>query len=100
MTKTELVAKVKEVVASKVDAKVTNVKAGEIVEEIFGAIAKSLVENGEVVLPGMGKLKVANKAGRKGEVTKPDGTKIPYETAPGKRIKFTIGKSLKETLDK
>jgi len=100
MTKTELVAKVKEVVASKLDTKVSNIKAGEIVEEIFGTIAESLVENGEVVLPGIGKLKIAEKAGRKGEVTRPDGTKIPYETAPGKRVKFVIGKSLKETLEK
>jgi len=100
MNKSELVKKVKEILEEKLgeDVRVTNQLNNEIVEEIFGTIARSLVEDGEVVLPGIGKLKVAEKAGRKGEVTRPDGTKIPYETAPGKRVKFVIGKSLKESL--
>jgi len=101
MNKSELVGKVKEILVEKLseDVKVTNKLNNEIVDSIFEVIAEALLKDDEVVLPGIGRLKVVEKAGRKGEVTRPDGTKIPYETAPGKRIKFVVGSKLKERIN-
>jgi len=101
MNKSELVVKVKEILVGKFGetVKVTNKDAKEITETLFGAITDSLVKDGEVVIPGIGKVKIVDKAPRKG-VIKRDGEEIPYDVPAGKRAKLEPSKSLKESINK
>jgi len=97
MTKAEIIALVKETVEAGTGVKVTNVKAGEIVETIFGAITSTLKEGTEVTLPGLGKLKVQETAERTG-VSKLGGVEKEWHKPAGRKVKFAPSKSFKESL--
>ena len=94
MTKAELTSAIKEVIAGELEVKVTNAKAVEITEGIFSKIVEALVADGEVVLPGIGKIKLAKSAARKG-VTQGKAWEKPETTT----AKLRLGKELKEKLN-
>lgn len=88
MTKQELIEAIKPVNASKA-----------VVEQVIDALGKvaqeQLANGGEVTLPGIGKLTVAEKAARKGRNPKTgEEIDIPAKRAP----KFSAAKALKDAV--
>jgi nucleoid DNA-binding protein len=98
MNKSELVELVSAVVEKVTGEKVTKKAGAEIVEEITTTIRDVLVNNGEVVIPHVGKLKVVATNERKGEITLQDGTKKSWTKPAGRKVKLVAGKELKESL--
>ena len=97
MKRNELYKVVKEVVAEKVGAKVTNQAAREITDEIFTKIVDAVKNDGEVVLPGIGKLKLVETAPRKGK-TVVNGEVKEWSKPAGKTIRLRLSSALKESL--
>lgn len=88
MTKEGLIEAIAPKVASKKEA-------GEIVNEIFDTIAKTLSKGEEVVITGFGTFSAKKRAARQG-VNPKTGEKI---TIPAMTVvKFKAGKSLKEAV--
>jgi DNA-binding protein HU-beta len=89
MTKKELIKSI---------AKKTNLFNADVERMLdnLGAVAAAeLLGNGEVPLPGLGKLKAHNSKARKGRNPKTGETiNIPAKTT----VKFSTGKELKEAL--
>lgn len=81
MNKTELIASV----ATKLD--ISKAKAGETLESIFEVITAAVVETGEVTLPKLGKLKMADVAESKGVAMGKAWTKPAH-----KKIKLKLSK--------
>ena len=94
MNKAELVSTIKEIVSEKTGAKVTNAVASEITAEIFGKIAEAVKSDEEVVLPELGKIKLAVSAARSGEMNGKKWEKPETFTA-----KLRVGKEFKEKLN-
>ena len=75
----------------------TNVKADEIVKFILGSITKSLSKNKPVAFVGFGTFAVKKRAKRTGRNPQTGATiKIPAR----KVVRFTVGKSLKDAVNK
>ena len=97
MTTLELRTTVKSILEEQFEEKVTVRKANEITESIFKAIEESLVKDGEVVLPGIGKIKsVQFKARTCVNPQKPGETIQIPET---KRLRIKPTKSIKERIN-
>ena len=88
MTKTELIA----AVAEKME--VSKAEAGRTVDTVIGTIIEG-VQGGDCVLPGIGKLVVAEKAARSG-VSKLHGVEKAWSTPAGKTIKLRLSSAGKE----
>ena len=97
MKRNELYNAVKEIVSEKVDAKVTNKVAREITDEIFERILDAVKNDGEVVLPGIGKLKLVETAPRKGKSVV-NGVTKEWSKPAGKTIRLRLSGSVKESL--
>lgn len=89
MNQSELILKTAQVSGvSKKDVEHVLKTAGDVV----GA---ALVEEGEAILPGLGKLVVGQRAARTGRNPK---TGEPVEIAASKTVKFKAAKTLKDNL--
>lgn len=90
MTKHELI------VALSHNHNITRDKANAILADVINFQLHDLLENGEVVLHGLGKLKIAERAARLGRNPKTGETiHIPAQ----KSVKFQITKTLKNELN-
>jgi DNA-binding protein HU-beta len=89
MNQSELIIKTAQVSGvSKKDVEAVLKVAGDV-------IADALVESGEAVLPGLGKLVIGQRAARTGRNPK---TGEPVEIPAGKTVKFKAAKALKDNL--
>jgi DNA-binding protein HU-beta len=91
MTKNELIA----AVADK--TRLSKTEAASAVEATFDIIAATLVGGGEVKIMGFGNFKVVERAGRDGRDPR---TGNPVKIAPSKRPRFTVGKGLKDAVNR
>lgn len=79
-------------------AGMAGMKQGQVenlLRELAGLVRKRLRSDGEVKLPGLGKLAVVARAAREGRNPQ---TGAPMTIPAGKKITFKPGKELKETL--
>jgi len=90
MTKTELIQAYAEA------AGIPKTQAGEHLERLCDIIAAELLGGGEAPLPRIGKLYVADTAARKGRNPR---TGAAIDIPAGKAVKFSVSKSLKESLN-
>lgn len=68
----------------------------EVLDATCSALADGLTVDGEAVLPGIGKLKTAERAARAGRNPKTgEPVQIPARTA----VKFSVSKALADTLN-
>lgn len=89
MNQSELILKTAQISGvSKKDVEHVLKTAGDVISD-------ALVESGEAVLPGLGKLAVGQRAARTGRNPK---TGEPVEIAAGKTVKFKAAKALKDNL--
>jgi DNA-binding protein HU-beta len=89
MTKKDLITKI------AADTGSTKADVEKILDSLGGVAAAELLGNGEVPLPGLGKLKAHNSKARKGRNPKTgEAIDIPAKTT----VKFSTGKELKEAL--
>ncbi|WP_374342626.1 HU family DNA-binding protein [Azonexus sp.] len=89
MNQSELILKVAQISGvAKKDVEHVLKTAGDV-------IAAAVVEQGEAVLPGLGKLVTIDKPARTGRNPK---TGEPVEIAAHKAIKFRVGKGLKDAV--
>jgi len=96
MTRHELYSKVGEIVAEVTGAKVTKKVAREITDRVFGEILEDLKKDRDVVLPGIGKIKVVNRAARTARVPQTgEEIKVPAH----KTLKLTLSKGIKEVIN-
>jgi nucleoid DNA-binding protein len=94
MTRQDLYAMIKADLEKVVEnGKVTNKIAKEFTDTLFAKIVEAAKNDGEVVLPGLGKLKLVETAPRSG-VT--NGVK--WEKPAGKTIKLRLSSTIKESL--
>lgn len=89
MTKKDLVAKIAE------DTGHTKADVEKILDSLGSVAAAELLGNGEVPLPGLGKLKAKARKARMGTNPK---TKEPVQIAASTVVKFAVGKELKDAL--
>jgi len=95
MKKTDLIALVGVVLEEKCGQKVSKRVAKEVVEIVFDEILNSIKNEGEAVLPGIGKLKLVERRARVGyNPQKQEKIQIPAR----KTIKLSISKKVKEEL--
>lgn len=90
MNKIELI---NEIVAATDESK--NV-VGRVVESFMGVVTKGLQDGETVTLPNVGTLSVKQRAARTG---RHPVTGAPIQIAAKKVVKFSAGKSLKETVN-
>lgn len=89
MTKKDLIAKI----AEDTDLKKSDVE--KVLDSLGGVAAAELLGEGEVPLPGLGKLKAHRCNARKGRNPKTgEAINIPAKTT----VKFSVGKELKDAL--
>lgn len=89
MTKKDLIAKIAD------DTGCTKADVEKILDSHGGVAAAELLGEGEVPLPGLGKLKANRRAARKGRNPKTgEAINIPAKTT----VKFSAGKELKDAL--
>lgn len=89
MTKKDLIAKIAE------DTGCTKADVEKTLDSFGGVAAAELLGEGEVPLPGLGKLKANRRAARKGRNPKTGAAiNIPAKTT----VKFSAGKELKDAL--
>lgn len=89
MNQSELILKTAQISGvSKKDVEAVLKTAGDV-------IAAALVEEGDAVLPGLGKLVTAQRAARTGHNPK---TGTPVEIPARKTVKFKAAKGLKDTV--
>lgn len=89
MTKKDLIAKIAD------DTGCTKADVEKILDSHGGVAAAELLGEGEVPLPGLGKLKVE---GRKARMGRNPRTGKPLQIAACTIVKFSIGKELKDAL--
>lgn len=89
MNQSELILKTAQVSGvAKKDVEAVLKTAGDV-------IADALVESGEAVLPGLGKLVIGQRAARTGRNPK---TGEPVAIPAGKTVKFKAAKALKDNI--
>lgn len=89
MNQSELIIKTAQVSGvSKKDVEAVLKVAGDVISD-------ALVDSGEAVLPGLGKLVIGQRAARTGRNPK---TGAPVEIPAGKTVKFKAAKTLKDNL--
>ena len=93
MTRTELFEMVKEEVERVTGAKMSKKASKELTESIFEKIFKGVKGDGEVVLPKLGKLKIAETKERSG-VSKG----VKWKKPAGRTIRLRLSKRAKEEL--
>jgi DNA-binding protein HU-beta len=75
---------------------ISKAKAGEVVDAVFGAIEKSLVQKVEVRLVGFGTFVTAERAAAKG---RNPGTGAEIDIPASTSIRFKPGKPLKDAVN-
>ena len=96
MTRQELYREVKAILVENLGGKVTNQTAKDVTDEIFATIFEGAKVDGEVSLPGIGKIKVVDRAERTARNPQTgDEIKVPAH----KTLKLSLGKGVKETIN-
>lgn len=75
----------------------SNVKSGEIIKYIFESIENSLKKSQPAVFVGFGSFSVRKRSARKGYNPK---TGEPIKIPARKAVHFSVGKALKEAINK
>ena len=94
MKKVELEAAIKEIVETATGTKLTGVASAKMAKDIFCKIAEGIKKDEEVVLPVLGKIKLAVSAARSGEMNGKKWSKPETFTA-----RLRVGKEFKEKLN-
>ena len=89
MNKSHLVAHVAR------ELRTSRLQAARLVETVLGGIKTGLHEDQSVTLTGFGTFELKPRKARLGRNPQ---TGEPMKIAPGKRVGFRVGKSLRETL--
>lgn len=89
MTRKELITKIAE------DTGYTKADVEKTLDSLGGVAAAELLGNGEVPLPGLGKLKAEHREARMGRNPK---TGMALKIAARTAVKFEAGKELKDAL--
>jgi len=76
------------------ELKTSKLQAALLVETVLGGIRKGLEQDQSVTLTGFGTFEL--KA-RKARVGRNPHTGAPIQIAPGRRVRFRVGKALKES---
>ncbi|HMK61940.1 MAG TPA: HU family DNA-binding protein [Dissulfurispiraceae bacterium] len=89
MTKAELIDKMAK------DAEITKSQADAAIKSLIDAVAKTTKKGGKLTLVGFGTFSLSKRKARKGRNPK---TGEAIKIAASKSVKFTAGKSLKDSL--
>jgi DNA-binding protein HU-beta len=73
-------------------ANVSKKASGDVLKALAAAVEEALHEEGEVTLPGLGKLHVAETKARKG---RNPATGEPIEIPAGQKVSFKVSTTLK-----
>ena len=88
-------AQLTEAVAAELE--VSKAEAGRIIETVISGIIAGAVKDGEAVIPGLGKLVVAETAARSG-VSKMGGVEKAWTKPAGKKLALKLSKEGKEAV--
>lgn len=75
----------------------SNVKSNEIISYVLETMTKALVENDTIQLIGFGSFSIKDRKAREGRNPK---TSEPIKIAACKAVHFSVGKALKEAVNK
>lgn len=76
---------------------VTKKDAAEMYDDVFGALADAIIRGEEVAIPGLGRVKIVDRAARKAHnPTTGEAVEVPAKKVP----KFQFSKDIKEAVAK
>ncbi|MGI4814681.1 MAG: HU family DNA-binding protein [Janthinobacterium lividum] len=93
MNKTELVEHILE---AEISSTLTKAEAGKLVDEVFKAITKSVVEGNDFSMPGFGKFAASERAARDGRNPQTGET---IKISASKAVKFSPALAFKQLLN-